>query len=238
MKMNIAVVQSLCVAMVFGMVLLSLGIALTPPLYILLKVLAVTESWSHLLRALTLAFTSGFGFCFFGFNLFFTVGLLNAVFNFRLIEGNFRYSDIPAMKWFFHNALMLLVRTLFMDFMLLTPSSNVFYTMMGAKLGKNVHINSKLVADLSLLEIGDNSVIGGNATVIGHVFEDYCLKLKKVKIGKNVTIGLNSVIMPGCEIGDGAIIAAGAVLVKDTKVDAGDIFVGIPAESIKNKRII
>jgi hypothetical protein len=236
--MSLRVVQSMCVAMVFSMVLLSLGIALSLPLYILLKVLQITEFWPLFGRAVVLAFTSGFGFCFFGFNLFLTVGLMNYVFNFRLVEGNFRYSDVPAMKWFFHNALMLLVRTLFMDFMLLTPSSNVFYTMMGAKLGKNVHINSKLVADLSLLEIGDNSIIGGNATVIGHVFEDYCLKLKKIKIGKNVTIGLNSVIMPGCEIGDGAIIAAGAVLVKDTIVPPGDIFVGIPAESIKNKKIV
>ena len=35
------------------------------------------------------------------------------------------------------------------------------------------------------------------------------LILKKVKIGNNVIIGLNSVIYPGVEIGDNAIIAAG-----------------------------
>ena len=116
-----------------------------------------------------------------------------------------------------------------MDFMLLTPFANLFYRMMGAKLGLNVQINSKNVADLSLLEIGNNSVIGGNATVIGHIFERKGLKLKKIKIGSNVVIGLNAVIMPGCEIGDNAVIGAGAVLLKDTKVEPRDIWFGIPA---------
>lgn len=236
--MSIRAVQSVCVAIVFFMVLLSMGIAFIPSVYVILRVLDLCASWPILIKSVAIAFTIGFAFCLFGFTLFLSVGLINRLFNFHLVEGNFRYYQVPAIKWFFHNALMILVRSLFMDFMLLTPSSNVFYTMMGAKLGKNVHINSKLVADLSLLEIGDNSIIGGNATVIGHVFEDYYLKLKKVVIGKNVTIGLNSVVMPGCVIGDGAVVAAGAVLVKDTIVEPGDTVVGIPAESVRVKSIV
>ncbi len=45
--MSLRVVQSMCVAMVFSMVLLSLGIALSLPLYILLKVLQI-KSLYHL----------------------------------------------------------------------------------------------------------------------------------------------------------------------------------------------
>ena len=62
------------------------------------------------------------------------------------------------------------------------------------------------------------------------------MKLKKVKIGANVTIGSHSTIMPGCEIGEGAVIGASAVLLKDTKVAARDVCFGIPAESIRHKR--
>src|SRR3989338_11155088 len=50
--------------------------------------------------------------------------------------------------------------SIFLDFMLLTPFCALFYKLMGAKLGKNVQINSTRVGDISLLEIGDNSVIG------------------------------------------------------------------------------
>jgi len=60
-------------------------------------------------------------------------------------------------------------------------------------------------------------------------------KLKKVKIGKDVVIGLNSVILPGVEIGDRATIAAGAVLLKDTKVGHGELFYGVPAESARER---
>jgi acetyltransferase-like isoleucine patch superfamily enzyme len=96
--------------------------------------------------------------------------------------------------------------------------------LMGAKLGLNVQINSKNVADHCLLEIGDHSVIGGNATVIGHSFEPKGLRLAKVKIGKNVIVGLNAVIMPGVVIGDGAVVAAGAVVPKGTVIEPRTIY--------------
>ena len=34
-------------------------------------------------------------------------------------------------------------------------------------------------------------------------------------IGNDVWVGLRAIIMPGCKIGDGAIIASGAVVTKD-----------------------
>ena len=89
--------------------------------------------------------------------------------------------------------------------------------------------------NLSLLEIGDEAVIGGHSTVIGHSVERGRLVLKKVKIGKRVTIGLNSVILPGAQIGDGAIIAAGAVLMKDAVVEPRSVFVGVPAINARER---
>jgi len=121
----------------------------------------------------------------------------------------------------------------FIDFILLTPFANVLLRLQGAKLGRNVQINSKTIADVSLLEIGDNTVIGGRATVICHAVERSKLKLRKVKIGKNVTVGLNAVILPGCEIGDNALIGVSAVLLKNTKVGQGSVYFGVLAEQVK-----
>jgi 2,3,4,5-tetrahydropyridine-2-carboxylate N-succinyltransferase/tetrahydrodipicolinate N-acetyltransferase len=109
--------------------------------------------------------------------------------------------------------------------------------LLGAKLGKNVQINSKFIFDATLLEIGDNTVVGGSAIIIGHIVERGILKLKKVKIGANVTIGSHSTIMPGCEIGDNAIIGAGAVLLKHTKVQPREIWFGVPAECIRHRPV-
>jgi len=124
----------------------------------------------------------------------------------------------------------------FIYFILLTPFANWRLKMLGAKIGKNVQINSKFIFDASLLEIGDNSVIGGGAVIIGHQVQRGVLKLKKVKIGKNVTIGSNAIVPPGCEIGDKAIIGAGAVLLKNTKVEPRSIWYGVPATNVREKR--
>ena len=95
------------------------------------------------------------------------------------------------------SALYIAVRVTFMEFILLTPFCALFFKLMGAKLGKNVQINSTRVGDISILEIGDNSVIGGNATVISPFLRKKGLHIEKVRIGKNVIIGLNSIILPG-----------------------------------------
>lgn len=56
-------------------------------------------------------------------------------------------------------------------------------------------------------------------------------KNKPVKIGNHVWIGTRAIIMKGVTIGDGAIIAAGAVVTKD--VPANSIVAGVPAKIIR-----
>jgi acetyltransferase-like isoleucine patch superfamily enzyme len=141
-----------------------------------------------------------------------------------------------ALKWAFISSLYLMIHYTFIDFILLTPFSNLLFRLLGAKLGKNVQFNSKYVFDASLLEIGDNTVIGGGAIINGHIVERTKLILKKVKIGKNVVIGSHATIMPGCEIGDRAMIGASSVLFRDTKVEPRDIWFGLPAESLREKK--
>jgi acetyltransferase-like isoleucine patch superfamily enzyme len=169
-----------------------------------------------------------------GAMLMLLVSLVRIIFRLKLKEGEFTVGSLEIFKWIFVNAFFMSVKVVFLDLILLTPFCALFYRMMGAKIGRDVLINSKNVADLSLLEIGDNSAIGGSATIIAHSFEQGGLKLKKVKIGKNVIIGLNSVIFPGVEIGDNVMIAAGAIVPKNTHVPANTTF--IDAGNKNNKR--
>jgi hypothetical protein len=171
----------------------------------------------------------------YGLCLIFVVGLLRIIFGLTLREGEYRVPSWGAAKWAFTNALVLVVAVTFMDFMLLTPLAPLFYRLMGAKVGRNVQINSKNCADLSLLELGDNAVIGGHATVIAHSFERGRLILRKVVIGANVVVGLNSVVLPGSELGRRSMLAAGAVLGKDAQVGDREIYFGIPARSARER---
>ena len=114
-----------------------------------------------------------------------------------------------------------------------------FYTDCGRNihLGKNVFINAGCkFQDQGGIYIGDGSLIGHNAVLatINHM-EDPALRagmiFHPIQIGKNVWLGANVTILPGVTSGDGAIIAAGAVVTKD--VPANMIAAGIPAKVIR-----
>jgi acetyltransferase-like isoleucine patch superfamily enzyme len=229
-------VQLLFAAFLHLMGALIIGSAIFP------GVLLIYYAWTHtvvyfvVLRVWLLCVSLVLAYFVYGFSLISILGLLRTVLRLNLKEGEYRVASIGMMRWMFINALYIIVSITFMDFILLTPIAALFFRLMGAKVGKNVQINSKNCADLSLLEIGDNTVIGGHATVICHSFERGRLILHKVKIGKNVVIGLNSVVLAGAQIGDGAFITAGAVLGKNKQVEPHSVYAGVPAESTKERR--
>jgi hypothetical protein len=224
--------QAVFVLILYAFAAVILAAALVPALMFYIFIIGNVDPVVLQLYAL-LGFTGGYFI--FGLSLMFLVGFLCSLFSIQLVEGEYKIGELQTMKWYFVNALFLLVRTVFMDFMLLTPFCILFYKLMGAKVGRNVQINSKNVADHSLLEIGDNSVIGGNATVIGHLFESKGLRLSRVKIGKNVIVGLNSVIMPGVVIGDGSVVAAGAIVPKNTIIEPNTIYFSPERQKIKER---
>ena len=57
---------------------------------------------------------------------------------------------------------------------------------------------------------------------------------KPMKIGDHVWIGLGTIILRGSQIGDGAVISAGSVVMG--KVKAGTNAIGNPARSFSNIR--
>ena len=87
------------------------------------------------------------------------------------------------------------------------------------------------------ITIGDNVKIGPNVVIRDsdnhQIIRDGSVKSAPIHIGSNVWIGLNSVILKGVTIGDGAIIGAGAVVTKD--IPPHCLAVGVPAKVIKTK---
>jgi carbonic anhydrase/acetyltransferase-like protein (isoleucine patch superfamily) len=66
--------------------------------------------------------------------------------------------------------------------------------------------------------VGDWVTIGHNATVHGCVIEDACL------------IGMGAVVLNNVRIGQGSIIAAGAVITENTVVPANSLWAGVPGK--------
>lgn len=118
-----------------------------------------------------------------------------------------------------------------------------FYTDCGKNInvGKNVFINSGCrFQDQGGITIGDGALIGHNV-VLATLNHDTDPRKRStmhpapITIGKDVWIGANVTVVPGVDIGDGAIIAAGAVVSKD--VPPNVIVGGVPAKILKNINI-
>lgn len=241
MGKGVIVMKSLLVTLgqlLFSLFMYAIGtiffaLALIPGMMLIHKAWIYAQGLQGFLKYFLIGGSFAATYFLFGFSLIALIGAVRVLFGLRLREGNYPIFSWGALNWALCGGLQLLISFTFIDFILLTPFANLLLRLLGAKLGKNVQINSKFIADASLLEIGDNTVIGGAATIICHAVERGKLKLRKVKIGNNVTVGLNAVILPGCEIGDNAVVGASAVLLKGTKVEPRAVYFGVPAQAIR-----
>jgi acetyltransferase-like isoleucine patch superfamily enzyme len=55
-----------------------------------------------------------------------------------------------------------------------------------------------------------------------------------IRIGRNCWVGMGAMILPGVQIGDGVVIGAGSVVVRD--VEAYAVVVGNPAKTVKSRK--
>jgi len=97
-----------------------------------------------------------------------------------------------------------------------------------------------LILAVGGVEIGDRSMVGHGSKLLsaGHVIPKDRKPmrfsgafLKKITIEKDVWIGAQAIILPGVKVGEGAIVAAGAVVTKDVPPFA--MVGGVPARVIR-----
>ncbi len=105
----------------------------------------------------------------------------------------------------------------------------------GLVVGDGVSVGPNVLLDARKgLTIGDNAVIAYEAIVwtLNHDYNDvnFCGKGAPVNIGAYAWICSRSIIMPGLTIGEGAVVASGAVVTKD--VPPYSIVAGVPARVI------
>jgi maltose O-acetyltransferase len=116
---------------------------------------------------------------------------------------------------------------------------NKIYRMFGAKIGKEVYIAPGVYMDEmlpELIEIGDGTIIGKDSSLLTHEFTVKHASFGRIKIGKQVTVGAQSIIKCGIKIGDGAVVAMDSLVNKD--VPKKEIVGGIPAKKIKKLKNI
>lgn len=233
MKAN-DLVQLLSSLVLYALGCVVLGLALFPGAWLTLAAWQGSAGMALPQRALVAALAVGTGFFLYGFTLMALTAFLFRTLNLGLRPGAHPYFSAQSLKWVLGSSLHLVVKVTFMDFLVLSPFLNLWFQAMGAKLGQGVLINSKYIHDLSLLEIGDGSVIGGEAVISCHAAEGGKVLLSPVKIGRKCLIGQRAILMPGVEVGDGAVVGAQALVLKGERIPPGEVWVGIPARKLED----
>ncbi|MCD4766706.1 MAG: acyltransferase [Methanosarcinales archaeon] len=126
----------------------------------------------------------------------------------------------------YNNILMRLAR--------ISPSLGLklwLYRMMGIRMGSNVSIALDVTMDVffpQLIEIGDNTIIGYNTTILCHEFLIKEYATGPVVIGRDVMVGANTTILPGITIADGSVVSAHSLVNSDIEGFVG----GVPARPL------
>lgn len=116
---------------------------------------------------------------------------------------------------------------------------------LGCKVGKGVFVGDHVIVDenhADLITIEDHAHIASGTRLLCHQRDlaNYCIgddyaklgyRFAPIHIGKGSLVGMESFIMPGVTIGDGAIIGAGSLVTKD--IPSWTIATGRPAKVIK-----
>lgn len=137
---------------------------------------------------------------------------------------------------------------------------NLIWRLVGLKLGSKSTLHTGIrVFDPRKIEIGDGTIIGHRTFLDGRDMliigshtdiasevmiynqehdlssETFATTSEPVQIGDYVFIGPRAIILPGIKIGNGAVVAAGAVVTKDVK--PFEIVGGVPAKLISKRKL-
>ncbi|OKL61481.1 hypothetical protein UA08_03423 [Talaromyces atroroseus] len=123
----------------------------------------------------------------------------------RYTEGMYpMWGPYHTRWWLAQKALQVCGKGIFSHF---NWSRVLFYRLLGAKIGKNVTISKTTkLGEYDLVEIGDNVVLDTCQCRPFAVERNTSMLLKRIRIGKDSSVGLKSIIAPGADIPENTCI--------------------------------
>jgi non-ribosomal peptide synthetase-like protein len=144
----------------------------------------------------------------------------------RLRPGRYPLWGATYLRWWFvHN----LVAALPLAHLGGTPLAPFVNRLLGARIGRDVHLATNRIDSHDVISIGDGSSIDDQASIAGCAIEGGELVVAPVRVGRECFVGTRSVLSPGTSMGDGARLKDLTLLVRGTHVPAGETWAGAPA---------
>jgi non-ribosomal peptide synthetase-like protein len=140
--------------------------------------------------------------------------------------------DWPLLRWARYLVAGHLVRLFAGSLFRGSPIWTFYLRLNGARIGRRVFVNTTAISDHNLLEFGDDVVIGADVHISGHTVERGALMTGRVRLGREVTVGVGSIVAIGASIGDQTEIGAMSLVPKHSSLQAGTVYAGIPVHAL------
>jgi non-ribosomal peptide synthetase-like protein len=109
-----------------------------------------------------------------------------------------------------------------------TPFIAPFLRLFGCRIGEHAYIESTLLSEWDLVEVGDYAALNRGAIIQTHLFEDRVMKSSYLRIGPECTVGNMSAILYDTVMERGSSLGPLSLLMKGETLAAGSHWHGIP----------
>jgi non-ribosomal peptide synthetase-like protein len=113
-----------------------------------------------------------------------------------------------------------------------TPFKALTWRMLGVRVGERLFDDGTGITEKTLVRLGDHCTLNSGVTLQAHSMEDGVFKADHITIGDRVTLGAASFVHYGVTIGDDAVLAPDAFVMKGADVPARARWQGNPAREV------
>jgi non-ribosomal peptide synthetase-like protein len=155
-----------------------------------------------------------------------------------LIVGRYRSGTIPLWNNFiwrteFITGLYEAIIVPGLLFLVLgTPFAPVLLRLLGAKIGKNVYIETTDFTEFDLIEIEDNVILDRDCTLQTHLFEDRVMKLGKLHLHPRAQVGAWALILYDTVLEADTLIEPMSLVMKGEQVPPATTWQGVPVSRV------
>jgi len=148
-----------------------------------------------------------------------------------LLLGRMRPGRYPLWGWFYWRFWFVrsVVRAVPVQYLNGTPLLNLYYRLMGARIGRNVFIGGHGLATFDLLSVGEGSSLGSDTSVDGSSVVGGMLEIASVTIGCHCYVGTHCALGAGTVMEDGSGLDDLSMLPAGTCIPSGELWQGSPA---------
>ena len=152
--------------------------------------------------------------------------------------GRYATVSLTTIRWLIYSGIYTISIRTILPLIPVTFATNMYFRIVGCRMGRNVKINTFMLNDAYLLTIEDDVIIGGNTDVSCHLFENDHLTLKPIHIGKGSLIGAHCYISPGVTIGARCIVGLNSYIRSDHVIADGSVITSLAGIDVRTARQI